>query len=525
MSYIPDGSVSNTKAGINSTPSTTGVYIFRASDEIVYIGKAVSIKSRLLSHLQSASMDKKEAAIFAESDTIEYIITDSEFKALVLEAHLISTIKPKYNVRWRDDKSYLYIKITTSEEYPKVSLARKQDITQIPNHKFQIPNNNQTVETKNLELGTLNFSYFGPFASTRSAESVLRYLRKIVPYCTQKNISKTPCFYSKIGQCDPCPNSIVKIENITLKTREKRRYRHQIKILVKILEGNIDGVKKDFKKQIAEYTERQDFEAAIKARDAMRRLEFMIQHGSFRLDEYESYNNSQKSTESLQTLLHEFYPDLHIGRIECYDNSTLGFSNSTASMVVFTDGLVDKKEYKRFKLGKLACDPSSGSARRLRPEGKVSSHEAGRKGSIEQNSDFDMMKEVMIRRQRNTKWPKPDLIVIDGGVPQLRAVIEAQQVASGNPQSTSYKLQEIPLIGIAKNPDRIVIPVSGHPDPVLAGEGSSGISTDMNRSTDFATLRPSSNDLGFRLIQAIRDEAHRFAKKYHTYLRKQSALK
>ena len=491
MSYIPDGSVSNTKVGINSTPSTTGVYIFRASNAIVYIGKAVSIKSRLLSHLQSTSMDKKEAAIFAESDTIEYIITDSEFKALVLEAHLISTIKPKYNVRWRDDKSYLYIKITTNEEYPKVSLARKQDI------------NHDEPQAASSKLRVNN--YFGPFASTRSAESVLRYLRKIVPYCTQKNISKTSCFYSKIGQCDPCPNNIVKMDDITLKTREKRRYRHQIKILVKILEGNIDGVKKDFKKQIAEYTERQDFEASIRARDAMRRLEFMIQHGSFRLDEYESYNNSQKSAESLQSLLHEFYPDLHIGRIECYDNSTLGFSNSTASLVVFTDGLVDKKEYKRFKLGKL---PVSGSR---------------------QDSDFDMMKEVMIRRQRNTKWPKPDLIVIDGGVPQLRAVIDAQHEEQGELQAEpvpsnaegSYKLQEVPLIGIAKNPDRIVIPINpslGKGDqPSRLGKGVTNV--------NFATLRPSSNDLGFRLIQAIRDEAHRFAKKYHTYLRKQSALK
>ncbi len=509
MTYIPDGSVANTKVGIMHTPSTTGVYIFRTSTEIVYIGKAVSIKSRLLSHLQSASMDKKEAAIFAESDTIEYVITDSEFKALVLEAHLISTIKPKYNVRWRDDKSYLYIKITTGELYPKVSLARKQDIAQIPNHKHQIPNNIQAKKIANVELGTWNFSCFGPFASTRSAESVLRYLRKIVPYCTQKNISKTPCFYSKIGQCDPCPNNIEKMQDPSSKSREKRRYRHQIKILVKILEGNIDGVKKDFRKQIAEYTERQDFEAAIKARDAMRRLKFMIQHGSFRLDEYESYNNSQKSAESLQTLLQEFYPDLHIGRIECYDNSTLGFSNSTASMVVFTDGLVDKKEYKRFKLGKLPASVSR------------------------QDSDFDMMKEVMIRRQRNTKWPKPDLIVIDGGVPQLRAVMEAisrdksdsefsqPKADSHGAETLNSQLSTIPLIGIAKNPDRIVIPVSSHPE---RSEGSNTVKIHAVTQSDFITLRPSSNDLGFRLIQSIRDEAHRFAKKYHTYLRKQSLL-
>ncbi|MEI6327242.1 MAG: GIY-YIG nuclease family protein [Candidatus Roizmanbacteria bacterium] len=511
MQYQSDGSIPNTKAGISTAPATTGVYIFRKKDEIVYIGKAVSLKSRLLSHYQSATLDKKEAAIFDESDTIDYVITDSEFKALVLEAHLISSIKPKYNVRWRDDKSYLYIVITAPDEYPKVSLARKQDIQHIGDR------------------------HFGPFASTRSAESVLRYLRKIVPYCTQKHISKTPCFYSKIGQCDPCPNTIEKMTDQVLRKREKARYRRQIKNLIKILEGNIEAVKKDFRKQIAEYTESQNFEAAIKSRDAMHRLTFMIEHGSFRLDEYESYNNSQKSTESLQALLHDFWPNIHIGRVECYDNSTLGFSNSTASMVVFIDGLVDKKEYKRFKLGKLESEKSTNPK---------ASHPSTTAQRIELISDFDMMKEVMIRRQRNTKWPKPDLIVIDGGVPQLRAVIDAQNCAieqlqakkatSNKQTSTSlhnvipglsrdlqnstensgvnqhYTLRNIPVIGIAKKPDRLIVPIQND--------------ATIERETTFAVIRPSSNDFGFRLIQAIRDEAHRFAKKYHTYLRKQSSL-
>lgn len=129
-------------------------------------------------------------------------------------------------------------------------------------------------------------------------------------------------------------------------------------------------------------------------------------------------------------------------------------------MVVFEDGLVNKKEYRRFKLSEKA------------------------------ESDFEMMREVLRRRLDNETWTKPDLIVLDGGKPQLMV---AQKIWEDvNPG--------IPYIGIAKNPDRLLIGISGLP-----------------------TVKPLRNNLGFRLIQTMRDEAHRFAKTYQSYLRDKSA--
>ena len=129
-------------------------------------------------------------------------------------------------------------------------------------------------------------------------------------------------------------------------------------------------------------------------------------------------------------------------------------------MVVFTDGQLDRGEYRKFKIK-----------------------------TPKTLSDFDMMVETIARRMYN-KWPYPDLMVIDGGKPQLRKINDLRKSIEA--------LRKIPIIGIAKNPDRIVICEPPYP-----------------------TIRPRLNNRGFNLVQHIRDEAHRFARKYHLYLRKQ----
>ncbi len=118
--------IKNTKEQIGVLPSTIGVYFFVKGGKIQYIGKSVNIKARILSHLENAKISPKEAAI-AHADTIRYIATDSEFKALLLEADLIQKHRPKYNVIWKDDKSYLYIKITVKDEFPKLFPVRKEN--------------------------------------------------------------------------------------------------------------------------------------------------------------------------------------------------------------------------------------------------------------------------------------------------------------------------------------------------------------------------------------------------------------
>ncbi|HNQ30908.1 MAG TPA: GIY-YIG nuclease family protein [Candidatus Woesebacteria bacterium] len=440
MAYKPDISIANTPLAHASILTTTGVYIYKQKNIPIYIGKAVNLKARLASHRQNAKTDLKEAQIQELADAIDVVYTESEFLALVLESELISHFKPKYNVRWRDDKSYLYIKITVKEPYPKVLIVRKE------------------YDDK--------AKYFGPFDSMKSVEGVLRGVRRVVPFCMQKSLQKRACFYHKLGLCDPCPSAIHSVENKIIQEKLKRTYRANIRLIVKILEGKTELVSRYLQKEIRLHTQKQEYEHAMKLRDSLYHLEKLLTHGSFIHTTTQMASTPEKALHELKELITPFFPTLtKLHRIECYDNSTLDFDHATASMVVFTDGRIDKKEYKRFKL------------------------------KLSHTSDFEMMQEVMIRRNQNTKWSKPHLIVIDGGKPQLKAV-EKVMSQLAHQMGTPSPITQVPYIGIAKHPDRIIIGVPGFP-----------------------TLRPLRHHRGFRLIQHLRDEAHRFAKKYHTYLR------
>ncbi len=420
---------------IKDLPTTNGIYVFKYNNKPIYIGKSVNIKARVKSHIENAKSDAKERAIVEGADSIEHIVTDSEFKALLLESKLIQKYKPRYNVRWRDDKSYLYIKVTKQEQYPKFFITRKED------------------EKKAI--------YFGPFSSVRVATDILREIRKVFPFCTQKNITNRRCFYAKIKLCDPCPNEIEKADSPELKKELQKQYKDNIRNAVRVLDGKTEIVIEKLYKKISQLTKEDKYEDAIPYRNRLFRLEGVLLRRKFDTNNLEEYNKSEKRVKSLQQLLLPYYDLSKLDRIECYDMSTMSFENSTASMVVFTEGLSDKKEYKRFKI----------------------------KGENVQ-SDFDMFKEIMTRRFRN-KWPEPDLVILDGGKPQIRAakeVLDAMQVT-------------IPLIGIAKRPDRIVI----GDDTLL-------------------TIKPPRHHPGFRLVQSMRDESHRFAKKYHVHLRTKKML-
>lgn len=423
--------VKPTREAINTLPTTNGIYQFVSKGELIYIGKSVNLKARLLSHLENARLDQKEAAIVNNADKIEIIITDSEFKALLLESQLISKYKPKYNVRWRDDKSYLYIKVPVKEEYPKFYLTRRE-------------------QQKNV-------MYFGPFPAVRTATNVLREIRKVFPFCTQKKIGKHPCFYSKIGLCRPCPSTIANIKDKPEQQKLKREYRYNVRQVIKVLEGKTDLVLTNLYKELKELTEQQKYEEAIQLRNRIYRLEGLIHGKKIEPESMEEYNRSEESLNQLKKILQRYFPELHeIHRIECYDISNLSQKQATASMVVVTDGLVDKKEYRKFKIKDLKSQ-----------------------------SDFEMMYEVLQRRFKN-KWERPNLIVVDGGKPQVRIALKALR---------DIKI-DLPLIGIAKHPDRLII-----------------------GNLDTPMIRPDYRNPGFNLIRALRDESHRFAKKYHLFLR------
>jgi len=229
-------------------------------------------------------------------------------------------------------------------------------------------------------------------------------------------------------------------------------------MIVRILKGGADVILKDLRDQMAIASKDEDYETALLVRNRLLALEQLIHLRSFEQFEYSRAYDPEKALAQLRTLLQPILKveSIPLNRIECYDISNLMQREATASMVVATDGILDKGQYRKFKIKEIGV------------------------------SDFKMLTEAITRRMGND-WPKPDILVVDGGTPQVVTIAGVLRTLG----------LMIPLIGIAKNPDRIVTYANG----------------------ESKTFRISSHNEGFKLIQQLRDESHRFAKKYHTLLR------
>ena len=287
-----------TKKGVKTIPASPGVYLFKKDNLIIYIGKAVSLKARVNSHLQNAKLDRKESLITALSNKIEYYLTDSEFKALLLESSLIQKFQPKYNLRWKDGKSYLYIKITVKEEFPKVFTVRREN------------------DGKSL--------YFGPYPAQKDAEIILKTIRKLFPFCQQSRLTKRKCFYAKIGLCDPCPGEIANLVDYADKTRLKKIYRKNIRQVIGILQGNLELVLKDSYKLLKTLAKKQKFEDALSLRNKIIFFKKLISQTRFNPDYTLGPNNSDQTMVKLRQILSVYFPGLKsLHRIECYDVSNL----------------------------------------------------------------------------------------------------------------------------------------------------------------------------------------------------------
>jgi len=457
MSQITWETITNYK----DAPGTCGVYQYWSQDTLLYIGKAINLKARLSSHVQNAKLDAKEAAIVA-GDTIKFTLCDTEFKALLLESELIRKFRPPHNRIWKDDKSYLYIIIDLADPFPRPHFARAHDLL-----------------SPTYDLGSKNH-IFGPFPSSKVAEEVLRAIRRLIPFCMAKRVTTHPCFYSRIGLCNPCPANIQKLTHPVCDT-QKRQYRSQIRGIIKILQGDVDPVIKDLTLQMKQASLAQDFEQALELRTKIERFERFISTHSFS-DRHFSYNNAEAKLAALESILAIYYKDRprNIHRIECYDASNSAMQDATVSMTVMTDGLLDNGQYRRFKIKNPRAV-----------------------------SDFDRLDEAMTRRLKNKSWPKPDLIVIDGGVPQLRRL-----------QRIFDTLAEPPFyIGLAKHPDRLIVPAPSVPN----FKRSAALAKDSSEPLQpaFITIKLSSDHPGLQLLEQLRDEAHRFANAYRKILQSQ----
>jgi len=367
---------------IKKFPKSPGVYFWLDKNgKVLYVGRATSLRQRLSQYFQK-DIDPRIAEMVGQARNIKVIATDSLLEAIILEALNIKKYWPKYNIKDRDDRSFIYI-VISGGDYPKPIIIRGRDLKKFPAGKTKI---------------------FGPYQSQILVQQALRLIRRIFPYSTCVPGSGRACFDYQIGLCPgACVGAI-----------SRKDYRQNIKNIELLLAGE----KKKLVKKL------------IKANPDKARALKQLQDVSLLARE-------------------DNLAEPPVNRIEGYDISHLLGKETYGSMVVFKNGVSEKKEYRLFKVKEA-------------PAG----------------DDERALTEVLTRRLKHGEWPRPDIIMIDGGTPQISFI------------SRIFRQQNIsiPLVGISK----------------LAGDKLVFSKDTKKNFKDLAqNLKP--------VLLKVREEAHRFA--------------
>lgn len=284
---------------LKDLPNQPGVYRFISKDGgILYIGKATSLRARVNSYFMRPLDDRLQKMV-SLAHTVKITPTDSALEALILEANLIKKHLPKYNVKEKDDRSFVEIAIS-DEDFPQIRVIR--------------PTQNINFKIKKT---------FGPYVSAMQARQALKIISKIFKfYCKGKPFSGRPCLYYQIGICPGvCVGKI-----------NKKQYNQTIKKVIAFLEGKKSRIIARAKVAMEKAAKEQDFETAARLRDEL----FALKHIK---DTALRFNESS-------SLLEHSYPK----RLEAYDISNLGSDWAVASMVVVKNGVADNSEYRKFKI-------------------------------------------------------------------------------------------------------------------------------------------------------------------------------
>jgi len=545
---------------LSNIPASPGVYLMKnAEGQVIYVGKAVNLRNRVRSYFQAS---KTPHALTGEAlrwvHDIDYILTDTEVEALILENTLIKKHKPRYNVKLKDDKRYPFVKVTVSEPFPGLYMTR-------------------IVERDGAK-------YFGPFARNYATKRTVKELTKIFPIRTcnlqlkESGNKHKVCLNYSIERCPgPCEDKA-----------DKEEYAQIVRNVCLFLGGKKELIIKELQKEMQTAAENLQFEQAAKIRDRIEAIEktvekqklespdgddedvisfaqkadeacvqvLMLRDGKLTEREHYFLTGTQDATANdiLTAFLEQYYLEssfvpktvilqdavenseaiqkwltekrgsgvtIHVPqkgqkrqlvemagknamsileqkeltvvlkagdnplapfdkgdnpallqlqevlqlprppqRIEAFDISNIGSDFAVGSMVVFEEGEPAKREYRRFRIR-----------------------------TVEGQDDFAMMREVVSRRYFRAVKENgvlPDLILIDGGKGQLSSAIDALK---------ALNLDNLPTIGLAKQFEHIFAP--GKSEPIIL----------------------SKNNPALRLIQRVRDEAHRFALNYHRKLR------
>lgn len=351
-----------------------------AGGKIIYIGKAVNLKRRVSSYFNRPH-DYRIQKLVSEIEKIDYRQTDSALEALILESALIKKHQPQYNIKEKDDKSFLYVEITR-EKFPRVLLVRGKDL--------------KAISPASPAGGYKLRSIYGPFVSSSQLREALKIIRKIFPYSTHPadKIGKfsRPCFEYEIGLC---PGTCI----AAIGSADYVKNIHNIRL---VFQGKKGRILSSLKKEMKAASKSLNFEKA----DKIKRQIFGLEHVRDVSLISKDFIFEPLSAKSYKLT------DKH--RIEGFDLSNISGTSAVGSMVVFTNGEPDKKEYRKFRIR-----------------------------SVIGANDIAMMEEILRRRFEN-KWQKPDLVLVDGGIGQVNV---AESILK------EYEL-DIPVVGLAKGPER-----------------------------------------------------------------------
>lgn len=510
------------KVNLSKIPSNPGCYLHKDKNgKIIYVGKAKNLKKRVSSYFK-VHEDAKTNALVSHIAKTDFIVTDSEVEALILENNLIKKNKPKYNIDLKDSKRYAFIQVT-NEEFPRLLVARKR------------------VRGEGR--------FYGPFVSGMSRDYVLEALKKIFKIRTCNKLPKRKCMRYDIGLCSaPCINKI-----------SRKDYLESVAGAEMVLRGKTSLLVRTLTSKMREFSGRQDFERALAVRNQIRAIKdlserqkmerrqdfdediinWVVHDGKVHLLLFNSRKGILENKQDfefdfkdgfLEEFLVRYYGENEIPRevvlpervglgvkeyleklskhkvvisvpekgdkaklldlvkknieivlfgdsrrvedlrdklklnelpsvMECFDISHLSGTSTVASMVQFRNGVPDKSNYRRYKIR-----------------------------SVVGVDDFASMEEVIRRRYSKLKreeLPLPNLVIVDGGKGQLSSAISILEELD----------LRLPIISLAKREEEVFVP--GKSEPIVLSKKSDAL----------------------KLLQAIRNEAHRFAISYNRLLR------
>ena len=280
---------------IKNFPETPGIYLMKnAEGKIIYVGKATSLKLRIMSYF-NRSLSVKTHSQMSEVADIDFIETESTVEAILLESQLIKKYNPRFNVKEKDDKSKIYVHIT-KEKFPRIYTLRETDL---------------------INISGKNPILYGPFISAASLDLALEFIRKIIPYRSCKVISRKKCLYGFIGLCDaPCENLILQND-----------YKRNIQFVRDFFEGKKSRIFSSLRRELDKLSRAREYEKAAVVRDRIYALEHLKQIFAIKRDFQTKFD-----------------------RVEGYDISNISGAHATGSMVVFIDGMPEKSEYRKFKI-------------------------------------------------------------------------------------------------------------------------------------------------------------------------------